>query len=85
MRQAAPREPPARVTLAAVGDVELGRYIGDRIAREGVDSPYAGVRRLLQGADVAEGNLECALTDAPFAVSSLYRIRARPAFVTGSC
>ena len=50
------------VTLACVGDVLLGRGVASAIARHGADYPFAKTRGILQSADIAFCNLECALT-----------------------
>jgi poly-gamma-glutamate synthesis protein (capsule biosynthesis protein) len=49
------------VTLVAVGDLMLARSIGAALATKPDESPFAGVASLLQTADIAVGNLECAL------------------------
>ena len=67
------------VNLVAVGDVMLGRWVGRRIKREGVDSPFRSVAPLLRNADLAVGNLECALTGAHFTVEKRFLLRASPA------
>ncbi len=54
--------PDARVTLAAAGDVMLGRTIGEGIASYGPGYPLEQVAAILQGADVAFVNLEAPLT-----------------------
>jgi poly-gamma-glutamate synthesis protein (capsule biosynthesis protein) len=49
------------VTLVAVGDLMLARSIGAAMVSTPHESPFAGVAALLQTADIAVGNLECAL------------------------
>ena len=51
-----------RVTLAFVGDVLLGESVGEALARNGFDYPYAHVKERLQAADFAAANLETAVT-----------------------
>ncbi|HET6262019.1 MAG TPA: CapA family protein [Chloroflexia bacterium] len=49
------------VSLVFVGDLMLGRYVGSTLAARGYDTPFEGVRSLLQPADLAVGNLESPL------------------------
>jgi poly-gamma-glutamate synthesis protein (capsule biosynthesis protein) len=49
------------ITLAAVGDLMLARSLGRALQRDPNDSPFAGVRDALRGANVTVGNLECAI------------------------
>lgn len=71
---------PQRVTLAAVGDVMLGRTIGEAMQRHGTDYPYAHVAPVLREADVAFGNLEVALTDGGTKANKDYTFRAPTAY-----
>jgi poly-gamma-glutamate synthesis protein (capsule biosynthesis protein) len=50
------------VTLDAVGDINLGDGVADVMAVRGTRFPWSGVRRELRGADIAFGNLECAVS-----------------------
>ncbi len=52
------------VELAAVGDIMLARGIGGLIYVNGIGAPFSGsgVQAALSSADLALGNLECALT-----------------------
>ncbi|HEY8492145.1 MAG TPA: CapA family protein [Dehalococcoidia bacterium] len=79
LREHRPAE-PARVTLAAVGDVMLGRTIGQAMERHGTAYPYAHVAPVLQRADVAFGNLEVALTDGGSPANKDYVFRAPPSY-----
>src|SRR5437867_718407 len=45
-------------SLAAVGDIMLGGRLRRVIAERGEDYPFAGVRPLLQRAEILVGNLE---------------------------
>lgn len=49
------------VTLAVVGDINLGRGVGDVIARRGLDYPMAAVAARLGRADLAFASLESPL------------------------
>lgn len=79
LREGRPPE-QARVTLAAVGDVMLGRTIGRDMERHGTGYPYAHVAPVLQRADLAFGNLEVALTDGGAPAQKDYVFRAPPSY-----
>lgn len=51
-----------KATLFIVGDILLDRGVGERIAANGPDYPYLNVKNILPEADIAFGNLECAIT-----------------------
>lgn len=65
------------VRLAFVGDVMVGRHVGEIIARQGMPYPFAQVAPILHSADLAFGNLESPLTTAP-RVAGGYDLRADP-------
>jgi len=67
------------VDLAFVGDVMLGRWVGAEIRRHGPDYPFTKASAELRRADLAIGNLECALSRAPFAHSKQFQLRGDPA------
>lgn len=73
-----PTIPPAdrRVILMAVGDIMLGRTIGDIIEKEGHEAPFQYVAETLNTADVAIGNLECPISDRGVAEEKTYAFRA---------
>jgi poly-gamma-glutamate capsule biosynthesis protein CapA/YwtB (metallophosphatase superfamily) len=50
------------LTLAAVGDVNLGDGPGAMILRFGFDYPWRSIHTVTAGADIALANLECAIT-----------------------
>ncbi len=70
LRAVAPGAAPSRsrrvrlrsVTLDAVGDINLGNGVADVMGVRGTRFPWGGVRRELRGADIAFGNLECAVS-----------------------
>src|SRR5205823_754741 len=70
----------ATIDLRAVGDVMLGRNVGDIAARHTPDYPFAQVRTLLAG-QLTIGNLESPLTDrtAPLRPGP-YRLPASTSF-----
>lgn len=65
--------------LTAVGDIMLDRTLGVAIDNGRLDYPFAQVAPLLQGADIAVGNLECALGDLGEPAGKSYTFRAPPA------
>ena len=54
--------PTFQVTLDAVGDIMLARTVGDQILAQGPQIIFAGVRSVLDSADLRVGNLECSIT-----------------------
>lgn len=71
--------PEATIRVAIVGDVMLGRSIGDAIDARGPRHVLAAVRDRLAGADLAIANLECAITPRWDPVAKRYTFRAPPA------
>jgi poly-gamma-glutamate synthesis protein (capsule biosynthesis protein) len=69
------------LTLAAVGDINLGDGPGDLIDRFGAGYPWAGVGPRLRAADIAFGNLECAISLRGSAQDKQFTFRGRPASV----
>jgi Bacterial capsule synthesis protein PGA_cap len=67
------------VTLAAVGDVNLGNGPGAYIAQPGVRYSWTSVAPVLRCADVAFGNLECAVSTRGALVPKQFSFRGRPA------
>ncbi len=51
-----------RVTLMAVGDIMLGRTIGELIETEGITAPFCFTAETLSLADITVGNLECPIS-----------------------
>ncbi|MHB0859339.1 MAG: CapA family protein [Anaerolineae bacterium] len=72
---------PATVGIVAVGDIMLGRVVGEYIQEEGVHYPFEnqGIQTLLAGADIAFGNLECPISERGAPVDKQYTFRADPA------
>ncbi len=54
--------PGQDVTLIAVGDIMLGRYISRIMKTYGSDLPFQEISPSLQGADIAFGNLEAVIS-----------------------
>lgn len=67
------------ITLAAVGDVMLGRWVGKRIAKVGTDQFFSGFSKELNQADMTFANLECALTKTTKSANKKIVLRADPA------
>lgn len=53
---------PARIRVAFVGDVMLGRLVSRELGRRQPESFWGDVRPLLQSCDATIANLECAIT-----------------------
>lgn len=66
------------VTLAAVGDVNLGDVPGAAIQRFGAAWPWTSVGGPLREADLAMANLECAISVRGAPVPKAFRFRGRP-------
>lgn len=75
---ASPTEIPA-ISLAAVGDIMLARTLGDRILRNEGDAIFSAVAPTLRSADIAIGNLECAIGSDGTRAPKAYTFRAPPA------
>jgi Bacterial capsule synthesis protein PGA_cap len=67
------------VTLAAVGDINLGDGPGLVMSRLGLRFPWTGVARALRRPDIAFGNLECAVSTRGSPVPKEFNFRGRPA------
>ncbi|MEA2376379.1 MAG: hypothetical protein QOD13_286 [Thermoleophilaceae bacterium] len=67
------------VLLAAVGDINLGDGPGALIDAFGPLYPWTGVAPPLRAADIAFGNLECAVSTRGAPVPKQYNFRGRPA------
>ena len=67
------------VRLAFVGDVCMGGGVPEVIRSHGPDYPFREVSSMLQGADLAVGNLECWISDA----GTPDKMAVAPAFVAG--
>jgi len=80
--------PPSRVvgvrsravTLDAVGDINLGDGVASVMSTRGFRYPWSGVARELRSADVAFGNLECAVSRRGSPIpGKQYTFRGKPA------
>jgi poly-gamma-glutamate capsule biosynthesis protein CapA/YwtB (metallophosphatase superfamily) len=70
--------PTPVIRLMAVGDVMLGRTIGQRLQTDGAGAAFAGVQPVLKSADVLTANLECVISPWGAAEPKAYRFRAPP-------
>jgi poly-gamma-glutamate capsule biosynthesis protein CapA/YwtB (metallophosphatase superfamily) len=66
------------VTLAAVGDINLGDGVRAVMRRLGLGYPWTAVGPLLRAADIAFGNLECAVSTRGHAVFHMFNFRGSP-------
>lgn len=67
------------VHLAFVGDIMLGRSLGQRISDGKGDAIFKSVSTVLQSADIAVGNLECAIGEGGTKAKKGYAFLAAPA------
>jgi len=75
-------ESPPEVTLVAVGDIMLSRFVGRKIKRlNDYHHPFHRVRDILKAADLVFGNLECPITPGREIVSKEMIFRADPEVV----
>lgn len=71
------------ILLAVVGDVMLARTVEEYAGRYGVDYPFAPVASALSQADIAVGNLECAVSLGGEPFAKTYVFRAHPDMAAG--
>ncbi|MFU8826724.1 MAG: CapA family protein [Brevefilum sp.] len=72
-----PSETPGRrVILMAVGDIMLGRTIGEMIEANSSQAPFLDVADTLRSADITVGNLECPISDRGEPEPKTYTFRA---------
>ncbi len=68
--------PSRKVTLMAVGDIMLGRTIGDLIESEGYQAPFFYTAETLNQADITVGNLENPISERGEPENKPYAFRA---------
>ena len=66
------------ITLAAFGDANFGDGVAAVMDARGALWPWQGVAPTLRKADIAFGNLECAISSRGFAVPKQFNFRGRP-------
>jgi poly-gamma-glutamate capsule biosynthesis protein CapA/YwtB (metallophosphatase superfamily) len=71
------------LTLASVGDINLGDVPGQAIADHGAAYPWEGVGRALRRADLSFGNLESAISNRGEPFPKQYNFRGTPAALAG--
>jgi poly-gamma-glutamate capsule biosynthesis protein CapA/YwtB (metallophosphatase superfamily) len=69
--------------LASVGDINLGDAPGAAIAANGPRYPWTSVGKALRGADIAFGNLECAVSERGEPFPKQFNFRGTPAALAG--
>lgn len=71
------------IKLAFAGDILLDGFVGDQIARYGVNFPFVKVAPVLQKADIAFANLETPVSIRGKAEVKNFTFRAKPAVLSG--
>jgi poly-gamma-glutamate capsule biosynthesis protein CapA/YwtB (metallophosphatase superfamily) len=69
--------------LASVGDINLGDVPGEAIAAHGPRYPWSSVGKALRQADIAFGNLECAISKRGEPFPKQFNFRGTPAALEG--
>jgi poly-gamma-glutamate synthesis protein (capsule biosynthesis protein) len=72
------KQAPTTIRLIMVGDTCFARGVEQAAARAEASYPFTRMMADLQSADIAFGNLECALTRHDVAVPKKYNFRASP-------
>jgi poly-gamma-glutamate capsule biosynthesis protein CapA/YwtB (metallophosphatase superfamily) len=72
-----------RLRLASVGDINLGDAPGAAIAAHGPRYPWRSAGDALRQADIAFGNLECAVSERGAAFPKQYTFRGTPEALEG--
>jgi len=67
------------ISLAAFGDANFGDGVGDVMRTMGARYPWSGVAATLKRADIAFGNLECAISTQGSPVPKEFNFRGSPA------
>jgi poly-gamma-glutamate capsule biosynthesis protein CapA/YwtB (metallophosphatase superfamily)/outer membrane protein assembly factor BamB len=78
-----PPTPEGYVSMVVAGDIMLARSIEERAAALGLDYPFRALAPLLQQADIAVANLECALSLDGTPAALPYILRAHPSVAAG--
>lgn len=77
--QVASAPAPGVFTLVAVGDVMLGRSVGQRVLSAGPEFVFdKKIQAVLKGADITVGNLECAVSERGDPQAKGYTFQAPP-------
>lgn len=76
-------QPADRITLTFAGDILLDGFVGEQIARYGVNFPFAKVAPVLQKADLAFANLETPVSVRGQAAEKTFAFRSKPETLGG--
>ncbi|QQZ59040.1 CapA family protein [Paenibacillus sonchi] len=79
-QEASPQE---KINLAFAGDILLDGFVGDQIAKYGVNFPFAKVAPALKKADIAFANLETPVSVRGKAAEKTFAFRSKPAALAG--
>ncbi|WP_236333567.1 CapA family protein [Paenibacillus auburnensis] len=71
------------ITLTFAGDILLDGFVGEQIARYGVNFPFAKVAPALQKADIAFANLETPVSVRGKAAEKTFAFRSKPTALGG--
>lgn len=71
------------INLAFAGDILLDGFVGDQIAKYGVNFPFVKVAPTLQKADIAFANLETPVSIRGKAAEKTFAFRSKPATLGG--
>lgn len=71
------------IKLAFAGDILLDGFVGDQIAKYGVNFPFVKVAPTLQKADIAFANLETPVSIRGKAAEKTFAFRSKPATLGG--
>lgn len=76
-------QPADPITLTFAGDILLDGFVGEQIARYGVNFPFAKVAPVLQKADLAFANLETPVSVRGQAAEKTFAFRSKPETLGG--
>ncbi|THB63460.1 MAG: CapA family protein [Gammaproteobacteria bacterium] len=74
---------PATVTIAAVGDMMVGNWGENLLAKNGANYPFEKVAKYLQKADIATGNLEGPHCTTGKAMEKRFTFKIKPSYLSG--
>ncbi|WP_256700610.1 CapA family protein [Paenibacillus sp. P46E] len=72
-----------KVNLVFAGDILLDGFVGDQIAKYGVNFPFAKVAPVLKKADIAFANLETPVSVRGQAAEKTFAFRSKPTALAG--
>ncbi len=71
------------ISIVAVGDIMLSRFIGKDLANKGYNHAYEKIQGILSSGDVTFGNLECPISERGKSTHRGYLFRGNPDVVKG--